>query len=122
MMISNCDKTADEEEDDGGDNNQPTVNPKSHLGENYDEDNDADDDNDDSSGDDIIMRLMMIHLFPLSMQRDKRAPSWHSNLQKKSTSGNYSIFQPLKMNKFNFPGSEKDEQLFLPGFESKENL
>ena len=32
----NFGKTADEEEDDGGDNNQPTVNPKSHLEDNYD--------------------------------------------------------------------------------------
>ena len=31
MMISNCDKTADEEEDDGGDHDQPTVNSKSDL-------------------------------------------------------------------------------------------
>ena len=49
MMISNCDKTADEEEDDGGDNNQPTVNPKSHLDENYDYKENYHDDDDDKS-------------------------------------------------------------------------
>ena len=35
-----CGKTADEEEDDGGDHDQPAVNSKSHLDENADEDND----------------------------------------------------------------------------------
>ena len=33
-----CGETADEEEDDGGDHDQPTVNPKSHLDQNADED------------------------------------------------------------------------------------
>ena len=51
--------TADEEEDDGGDNNQPAVNTKSHLDENnYDHYDDYDNDDDfgnnyvDDNGDD----------------------------------------------------------------------
>ena len=44
----------------------------------------------------------MIHLFPLSVQGDKRAPSSHSNLQKESSSGNNSIFLALMKNRIQF--------------------